>query len=76
MKKKLFNELKESLNQAIEHAEGKRNDLHETVVSSDNAHFVLNGEQWREFNEKLDAPPRDLPALRELLNNVRHICAN
>jgi len=68
MKKELFDELKESINQAIEYAEGKRDDLR-TTVRGENAHFVLNDEQWREFNEKLDAPPRDLPALRELLKD-------
>lgn len=68
MKKKLFDELKEAMNQAIEHATGKRNDLR-TTVRGKNAHFVLNDEQWREFNKKLDAPPRDLPALRELLKD-------
>jgi uncharacterized protein (DUF1778 family) len=68
MKKKLFNELKESLNQAVEHAKGESVDLR-TTVCFDNAHFVLNDEQWREFNKKLEMPPRDLLKLRQLLND-------
>jgi len=28
--------------------------------------FMLNDEQWAEFNRLLDAPPRDMPKLREL----------
>lgn len=31
--------------------------------------FVLNKAQWREFNKRLDAKPRDLPRLRALLNS-------
>lgn len=68
MKKKLFDELKESLNQAIEHAKGERDDLR-TTVCLDNAHFVLNSEQLKAFNEKLAATPRNIPALRKLLND-------
>ncbi len=68
MKKELFDELKEAMNQAIEHAEGKRKDLR-TTVRGENTDFVLNDEQWREFNGKLDAPARDLPALREPLKD-------
>ena len=30
--------------------------------------WTLNAEQWKKFQEALDAPPRDLPRLRELLN--------
>ena len=68
MKKKLFDELKESLNQAIEHAKGERDDLR-TAVCFDNAHFVLSAEQWKAFNEKLAATPRNIPALRKLLTD-------
>ncbi len=28
--------------------------------------FVLSPEKWREFNAALDAPARQIPALREL----------
>lgn len=28
--------------------------------------FLLNDEQWAEFNRLLDAPPRDMPKLHEL----------
>ncbi len=30
--------------------------------------FTLNAEQWEKFLAALDAPPRDLPRLRRLLN--------
>ena len=66
MKKKLFNELRESLNQALEHARSERDDLR-TTVYADNAHFILNDEQWREFNDKLNAPPKEIPELKKLL---------
>lgn len=68
MKKELFDELKELMNQAIEHAEGKRNDLRETVFI-DNARFIVSEEQWREVSNKIDAAPRNLPALRKLSND-------
>lgn len=32
MKKELFDELKQSLNEAVEHAQGKRNDLRTTIL--------------------------------------------
>lgn len=34
----------------------------------DRRHFGLNAEKWEEFMEALDAPPRDLPRMRRLLN--------
>jgi predicted DNA-binding antitoxin AbrB/MazE fold protein len=33
----------------------------------DQVHFALPPERWRAFCEALDAPPRDIPALRKLL---------
>ncbi|MGI8468519.1 MAG: hypothetical protein ACR2N3_08705 [Pyrinomonadaceae bacterium] len=33
MKKKIFDELIESVNQALEHAKGERNDLRETILA-------------------------------------------
>ncbi len=30
--------------------------------------FILSQEKWDEFYQALDAPPRDLPALRELFS--------
>lgn len=33
----------------------------------DRRHFVLNTEQWEAFMAALDAPPRDMPRMRELL---------
>lgn len=35
-------------------------------VLADNTHFVLSSEKWEAFCEALDAPPKDLPALKEL----------
>ena len=32
--------------------------------------FVLNKAQWRDFNKRLDAKPRDLPRLRALLTSA------
>src|SRR5262249_40573479 len=34
------------------------------------AHFALPPERWQAFCEALDAPPRDLPALRKLLTET------
>lgn len=33
----------------------------------DQAHFALSPERWQAFRDALDAPPRDIPALRKLL---------
>jgi predicted DNA-binding antitoxin AbrB/MazE fold protein len=33
----------------------------------DVAHFTLSAERWQAFCDALDAPPRDIPALRHLL---------
>ena len=30
--------------------------------------FALNDEQWEEFQQALDSPPKDRPALKKLLN--------
>ncbi len=35
--------------------------------SADQAHFALPPDRWQAFCEALDAPPRDIPALRKLL---------
>lgn len=34
---------------------------------ADQAHFALSPDRWQAFCEALDAPPRDIPALRKLL---------
>ena len=39
------------------------------VLELDNAHFVLSRVQYDAFLEKLDRPPRLIPALRELMLN-------
>jgi uncharacterized protein (DUF1778 family) len=36
-------------------------------VLADQVHFVLPQDGWRAFCKALDAPPRDIPALRRLL---------
>ena len=36
-------------------------------ILADQAHFYLSPEKWDEFFAALDAPPRELPKLRELL---------
>ena len=69
MKKKLFAELKEALDEAVQHAKGEKHNLR-TTVYSDGARFVLNPEQWQEFDKKLRAEPREIPALRELLKKL------
>lgn len=37
-------------------------------VMAEQTHFALSGEGWAAFCAALDAPPRDIPALRRLLN--------
>jgi len=36
-------------------------------ILADQVHFYLSPEKWDEFCAALDAPPKDLPALRKLL---------
>jgi uncharacterized protein (DUF1778 family) len=38
-------------------------------VLAEQTHFTLSDEQWQLFCEALDAPAKDLPALRQLLNS-------
>ncbi|MGI8730388.1 MAG: DUF1778 domain-containing protein [Solirubrobacteraceae bacterium] len=40
-------------------------------VLADRSRFVLDEQQWAAFNEALDRPPEDLPALRELFARPR-----
>lgn len=44
----------------------------ESTPAADAAHFVLSPERWQAFCDALDAPPRDVPALRKLLTGVSH----
>jgi uncharacterized protein (DUF1778 family) len=37
------------------------------AIVADDSHFSLNGERWKNFLAALDAPPRDIRALRRLL---------
>ena len=36
-------------------------------ILADQVHFYLSPEKWEEFCAALDAPPKDIPALRKLL---------
>ncbi len=36
-------------------------------VLAEQSQFRLSDKEWREFNRVLDAPPKDIPALRKLL---------
>jgi uncharacterized protein (DUF1778 family) len=37
-------------------------------VLTERSRFILASEKWRQFNDALDAPPREIPALRKLFN--------
>lgn len=37
------------------------------AVLADQSQFRLPDKQWRKFGKALDAPPKDIPALRKLL---------
>jgi uncharacterized protein (DUF1778 family) len=39
------------------------------AILADQSQFRLPDKQWRAFRTALDAPPKDLPALRKLLTN-------
>jgi uncharacterized protein (DUF1778 family) len=39
-------------------------------VLAEQAHFVLPPERWQAFCEALDAPPREIPALKKLLTEA------
>lgn len=41
-----------------------------SAADGDAAHFVLPPERWQAFCAALDAPPRDVPALRKLLTGA------
>ena len=36
------------------------------IALADRTHFTLSPQKWEEFNAALDAPPKDIPALRQL----------
>jgi uncharacterized protein (DUF1778 family) len=38
------------------------------MALANRTHFVLSPQKWREFHEALDAPPREIPALRKFLS--------
>jgi uncharacterized protein (DUF1778 family) len=38
------------------------------AIVGDDANFLVDNERWERFLERLDAPPRDVPSLRNLLN--------
>ena len=37
------------------------------VILAEQSQFRLSDKKWREFKRALDAPPKDIPALRKLL---------
>jgi uncharacterized protein (DUF1778 family) len=39
-----------------------------TQVLADKTQFILSPEKWEEFCDALDAPPKSIPALKELFN--------
>jgi predicted DNA-binding antitoxin AbrB/MazE fold protein len=43
---------------------------HAPPESADQTEFTLSPEGWQRFCEALDAPPRDIPALRKLLTEA------
>lgn len=65
MKRKPFAKASENSDQAVEY--DKSIDLQ--TVYCDNTDFVLKDNDWRELNERLEAPPRNLTALQKLLKN-------
>ena len=38
------------------------------TVLAERTQFILSPQKWREFNAALDAPARNIPALRKLFN--------
>ena len=38
------------------------------AIVADDADFTIDNERWQRLCEALDAPPRNIPALRKLLN--------
>ena len=38
-------------------------------VLGEQGHFMLQPQQWKEFNEALDAPSKEIPALTRLLKD-------
>jgi uncharacterized protein (DUF1778 family) len=36
-------------------------------ILAEKTHFILNNEQWKAFCEALDSPPKEIPALINLL---------
>jgi uncharacterized protein (DUF1778 family) len=49
-------------------SEKKRAKLTNLLTTTEQTRFVLSPREWREFNAALDAPARDIPALRKLFN--------
>ena len=43
------------------------------ALELDNAHFVVSREDYEAFLEKLDEPPRTIPALRQLMSDPTSI---
>jgi uncharacterized protein (DUF1778 family) len=43
----------------------------ETELELDNAHFVVSLEDYEQYSEALDEPPKSIPEIRELLEEHR-----
>ena len=41
-----------------------------TADTADELHFALPADRWQAFCDALDAPPKDIPALRKLLTEA------
>lgn len=66
MDKKLFEELKEGIQQMADHAARKKlKGVRE--VTYDNANFPTGKESFHRFVSELDKPARNIPVLRKLL---------
>jgi predicted DNA-binding antitoxin AbrB/MazE fold protein len=45
-------------------------DGHDADNAVDRAHFALSPDHWQAFCDALDAPPKEIPALRKLLTEA------
>jgi predicted DNA-binding antitoxin AbrB/MazE fold protein len=44
--------------------------------TADELHFALPPDRWQAFCDALDAPPKDIPALRKLLTEASYFDGN
>ena len=48
----------------------------DNFAEAETVHFVLPPDRWQAFCQALDAPPKDIPALRRLLQGASLIDGN